>query len=314
MLLSIIIPVYNVEKYLDTCVKSVLKQPFADFEVLLVDDGSTDGSSLMCDSYLKKDSRVRVFHKPNGGLSDARNYGIKFAKGDYLLFLDSDDCLADGSLQQIAASIKKHHGVDFLIGDLINSDGTSYSLKSKACIDSEYTGIDYYSAFNSSILKCAVASIYKNDFFEINNISFIKGRYHEDNDFTPRAYYYAKRVVYTGINFYVRNIRDDSITTHKDKRKNLIDIKYISIGLISFAKDSKNKKFIKVLMNNICSSYLSMFSEANIYQYKPLNRKQFIDKRMAITTAKSFKNYMKALLFCISPRLYVRINRLFRKA
>lgn len=88
---SIIIPVYNVEKYLDACVESVLAQTFADFEVLLIDDGARDCSGALCDAWAAKDSRVRVFHQENQGLSGARNTGIREAKGDYLMFLDSDD-------------------------------------------------------------------------------------------------------------------------------------------------------------------------------------------------------------------------------
>lgn len=88
---SIIVPVYNVEKYIENCVSSVLKQTYGDFELLLVDDGSTDNSPLICDSLAEKDERIKVIHKQNGGVSSARNEGIRQAKGDYILFLDADD-------------------------------------------------------------------------------------------------------------------------------------------------------------------------------------------------------------------------------
>lgn len=99
--ISFIVPVYKVEKYLNQCVDSLLCQTFKDFEVILVDDGSPDGSPAICDSYAEKDERVRVLHKENGGLSDARNVGIMMAKGEYIIFVDSDDfwinehCLED---------------------------------------------------------------------------------------------------------------------------------------------------------------------------------------------------------------------------
>ena len=89
--ISIIVPVYNVQEYLNECVNSVLKQSYENLELILVDDGSTDGSSTMCDEFAIKDARVRVIHKPNGGLSDARNIGLLQAKGKYVCFLDSDD-------------------------------------------------------------------------------------------------------------------------------------------------------------------------------------------------------------------------------
>ena len=92
-LISIIVPVYNVEEYLKQCLDSILEQTFSDYEVILVNDGSTDNSGLICQEYAEKDSRIRYFEKENGGLSDARNYGIEQAQGEYLTFVDSDDFL-----------------------------------------------------------------------------------------------------------------------------------------------------------------------------------------------------------------------------
>lgn len=91
MRFSVVVPIYNVEKYLNQCVDSILSQSYTDFELILVDDGSTDSSPEICDAYAERDDRIKVVHKKNGGLSDARNTGIKIAQGEYLLFLDSDD-------------------------------------------------------------------------------------------------------------------------------------------------------------------------------------------------------------------------------
>ena len=107
---SVIIPVYNVEKYLDTCMESVLCQSFSDFEVLLIDDGATDSSGAMCDAWAVKDTRIRVIHQENQGLSGARNTGIREASGDYLMFLDSDDWWAGPDvLEKVARRIDKTH-------------------------------------------------------------------------------------------------------------------------------------------------------------------------------------------------------------
>lgn len=89
--ISIVVPVYNVEKYLERCIDSILAQTFTDFELLLINDGSKDSSGLICDKYAEKDSRIRVFHKENGGVSRARNLGISNARGRWLCFIDSDD-------------------------------------------------------------------------------------------------------------------------------------------------------------------------------------------------------------------------------
>lgn len=102
MKVSIVIPVYNVEKYLEVCLDSVLEQAYTDYEVILVDDGSTDRSSQICDAYAQQDTRFRVIHQKNGGLSNARNNGAKAATGDYVFFLDSDDCIHPSLLQKMA--------------------------------------------------------------------------------------------------------------------------------------------------------------------------------------------------------------------
>lgn len=91
MLVSVIVPVYNVEKFIHQCIDSILCQTYKAFEVVLVDDGSLDSSGIICDEYAKKDCRVSVIHKENGGLSDARNVGLECAKGEYVIFVDSDD-------------------------------------------------------------------------------------------------------------------------------------------------------------------------------------------------------------------------------
>ena len=115
-MISIIVPAYNCESTLNRCVESVLSQQFKDFELLLVDDGSTDGTPALCDAYAAKDSRVRAFHKPNGGVSSARNMGLDNAEGEWITFVDSDDVLAENALQLIADVVSQQ---DSEIPDLI---------------------------------------------------------------------------------------------------------------------------------------------------------------------------------------------------
>lgn len=103
MLLSFVVPVFNVESYLADCINSIICQPGKDFEVILIDDGSTDESGIICDKYAQLDSRVLSYHKTNGGLSDARNYGIKRASGKYLAFVDADDFIGERAIETIRA-------------------------------------------------------------------------------------------------------------------------------------------------------------------------------------------------------------------
>lgn len=119
MKISIVIPVYNTEAYLPACMDSILSQSFTDFEILLVDDGSKDGSGTVCDGYAAKDGRVRVFHKENGGVSLARNLALENATGDWITFVDSDDRLLDGGLQALVDGI--YDDVDLVMADFIKS-------------------------------------------------------------------------------------------------------------------------------------------------------------------------------------------------
>ena len=106
-LISIIVPVYKVEKYLEKCVKSILKQTYTNLEIILVDDGSPDKCGQLCDELAKTDDRIIVFHKENGGLSDARNYGVERANGEYIGFVDSDDYIHECMYKELYEAIKK---------------------------------------------------------------------------------------------------------------------------------------------------------------------------------------------------------------
>ena len=115
MKVSFILPIYNVEKYLSECVESVLAQTYSDFEMLLVDDGSPDNCPALCDEWARKDSRIKALHKPNGGLSDARNYGLDNAKGDYVVFVDSDDFWVEKDcLERLMNVVDAHSECDFI--------------------------------------------------------------------------------------------------------------------------------------------------------------------------------------------------------
>lgn len=115
MKVSFIIPIYNVEKYLSECVESILAQTYSDFEMLLVDDGSPDNCPALCDDWARKDSRIKALHKPNGGLSDARNYGLDHAKGDYVVFVDSDDFWVEKDcLERLMNVVDAHPECDFI--------------------------------------------------------------------------------------------------------------------------------------------------------------------------------------------------------
>ena len=123
MLLSFVVPVYNVESYLEDCIKSLICQSGNDFEIILVDDGSTDKSGVICDKYARLDSRVVSYHKTNGGLSDARNYGIKRASGKYLAFVDSDDFVGERAVETLREILKDNSSLDVIFMESTNHKG-----------------------------------------------------------------------------------------------------------------------------------------------------------------------------------------------
>lgn len=308
MLFSIIIPVYKVEDYIARCIESVLCQSMTDFEIILVDDGSPDNCPAICDRYAEKDKRIKIVHKINGGLSDARNAGLMIAEGEYVLFLDSDDWLKQNALECFKKEIEMTKA-DIVVGNLINEDGSRYISKQKVVVGKSYSGRDYYLTVNGNIPICAVTSAYKRHFLLSRNLFFLKGRFHEDCEFSPRAYLLANNVVYTNIEHYVRFERNDSITTHLDKRKNLLDILDIANRIFAFS-NSFNYKIKRCLRNTVCKSYLGIFVDADVFQYKHEQFDRYVDKRIVVL---GLKNVLRKALFVLSPRLYVFFAKKRRK-
>ncbi len=305
---SIIIPVYKVEQYLSNCLDSVIRQSYSNWEAILVDDGSPDSCPQICDSFAEKDKRFVVIHKKNGGLSDARNAGLRIAVGDYILFLDSDDEMAKDSLEHFNSYISKQHP-DIAVGNLINTDGTRNIEPTNVILGKCYTGEEYYIACKGNLPIASVTPAYKTVFLKENNLSFLVGRYHEDCEFTPRVYLAAKSVLQTDVEHYIRFIRENSITTKPDQRKNVIDMLFIARRIVRYSKSLNNIRVKRLLRNSICMSYLGSFVGADVFQYKGENYKEYIDKKIVFNNV---KNIVRKLIFVFSPRLYVYLGKKWR--
>lgn len=148
--LSIIIPVYNAEDYLDRCIGSILSQDFSSYEVILVDDGSTDSSPMICDRYSATDPRFRTVHKANGGVSSARNAGIDLAKGEYLMFIDSDDALLPGALKAMADSLE---GEDMVLGGYVTYIDSVPRKELNPPLARSWTGEDMNAFFDAHVRR-----------------------------------------------------------------------------------------------------------------------------------------------------------------
>lgn len=214
MLVSVIIPVYNVEQYLKACLDTVVAQDYSDFEVICVNDGSTDGSSSILNEYVTKYSNISIINQENKGLSAARNAGIRAAKGDYIFFLDSDDWIERGTLKILA---EKQKGEDLLCfnGRRYFDDGTT-ETPDTGIVEDRLTGWEYYNKYALVSRKfhfvCTVLRLYRREYLLNNSLFFEEGIYHEDNLFTPIACYYSKSVKVIPDVLYVYRIREGSIT------------------------------------------------------------------------------------------------------
>ena len=221
MKLSIIIPVYNVEQYLESCVKSVITQTYQDLQVILVDDGSIDSSGALCDQLAKQDTRIQVIHKPNGGLSDARNVGLKVAIGDYVLFLDSDDYYAGKHvLTRLVEGLNKWRNPDVLLFCRIDFYENIHSFRAERPYDEELlntmdTSIQCFASLLQSqrFNMSACFQIIRRSVLVENDIQFTVGLRNEDIDWSILLWHHIQSVKVMNLFAYIYRHRNNSITT-----------------------------------------------------------------------------------------------------
>ena len=219
-LISIIVPVYNVEEYLKQCLDSILEQTFSDYEVILVNDGSTDNSGLICQEYAEKDSRIRYFEKENGGLSDARNYGIEQAQGKYLTFVDSDDFLDKMHLNVLYTALVSNN-VDISIVNYANyqtSNATFYLHTFGEYYEKNYSSeelLDNLAILERNDLSFSTiwGKLYKRSVFSF--LRFPKGVIGEDVALIYKIYTQVDKIVYAHKDTYIYRENDSGITKSK---------------------------------------------------------------------------------------------------
>ncbi len=302
-LFSIVIPVYNTEEYLDRCVSSAVRQTMPDIEILLVDDGSTDGSPALCDSYAARDPRVKVIHKKNGGLSDARNTGIRSAEGEYILLLDSDDHLEENTCELFLPAART--GSDLITGDWIRSQESPEGLNRSVEIRI-WAARDYMkdSLRRGKLRMAAVRYLYRREFLAEQGLAFRCGILHEDEEFTPWALLAAKTITATNVVFYHYILREGSITRQKDLRRNAEDLYQTCLSLEKTYQALEDKQLSLLLRDSLAMKTLSLFQDGRLYRHGG----KFIHKDFVRRNAFTVKTKLKAALFCASPKLYWHIN------
>ncbi len=306
MLFSVIIPIYNVEKYLRECVNSFISQSFKDFEIILVNDGSTDNSGDICDELALKDKRIKVIHKANGGLSDARNAGTKDAIGEYIVYVDSDDyVISENFLEKLS---KHADGCDII------------QYKHQKFIDGEkelfpctynYNGISLNDSFNEKLQKLVEGDAFygmawikaiKRKLLVDNNIEFEVGLLGEDMEWNYHLITNVSSITLIDEPFIAYRQRVNSITT-TTKLKNLTDFIYIlekwSNKVSSEINDEELKKILYGSMAKYYSNLLITYNRV-----KEKNKKAYI---------KQIKSLSWLLKYAMSkrPKLVNKIYRIF---
>ena len=315
--ISIIVPIYKVEKYLVRCVESLMAQDFSSLEIILVEDGSPDRCGEICDNYAKKDTRITAYHKPNGGLSDARNYGLERAHGEYVLFVDSDDYLEPGA----CASLWKEARAGF--ADIIFSKmalekpSVGMARFEKVAEDRFqyhriYSGPAYLmGCLEGDALRVEVIrAMFRRDFLVRNDLYFEYGILHEDEEFTPRALLKAERVVLTDCVYYhYDNSRGDSIMNSTAlNEKKITDRVKIYDALRKLYKTVKPRKLRRLLEDDLSWKYIDCYCAS-----EPKSRKKLGVKRtVVLKCAYKARRRAKALAFALAPNRYA--NRMREQA
>lgn len=308
--ISIVIPVYNIEKYIGACIESVIFPGFDGCEIIIVDDGSTDTSGGICDRYAEKNKSITVYHKQNGGLSDARNYGLERACGEYVLFVDGDDMLSPDACRCLYRETLQAKP-DMVIGGAVLSTPSSAMERFEGIareafeMHKVYSGKEYLTGCLSfgALRVEAWRSLYKRNFLLENKLLFKPGITHEDEEFTPRALLKAETIVLTEKRFYrYNNSRADSITNSTTLNlKKAFDRMTIYEELLNIYKEVQPRKLRRLLQDDVSWKYIDcccLYKMNSVDGFK-------IQRLLPVKTAYHIKRRVKAILFAISPTFYI---------
>lgn len=309
-LISVVVPVYNVEDYIHKCVDSIINQTYRNLEIILVDDGSTDNSGRICDEYAEIDERIKVIHKENGGLSDARNAGIDISKGDYLGFVDSDDYI-DADMYRILMNNMKNADADISTCVRIMYTGDdSIPLceeNTTVCLNS-YDAIKDLFTKNRFVYPMAWDKLYKREMF--SNIRFPVGRLYEDAAVMYHIFEKADKIVATEKQMYYYVKRQGSITSSLYSKKKILHKFENMINAINYYKHIDKKKCTLAKVWN-----LRMIEPIWLEAY--LNDKETA-KFLISQTRRNFtayvwkyagiRQFIKSIIFCLNPVFYEKLK------
>lgn len=311
-LISVIVPVYKVEKYLRRCIDSILAQTYENIEVLLIDDGSPDQSGSICDDYQAKDSRVRVFHKENGGVSSSRNLGLREAKGDYIGFVDADDYISPEMYQSLLNLIEQNNADIAICGyqKEIDKDKFEPYWKDKVQISLDQNEM-ISNLLTNHYYTCAVCSMLFRKSF-ISNIAFDERiKHNEDLLYIYEAMKLAEKAMYISEPYYYYCTTDGSATTSGFSDA-MMDVVYVSEYILEDIKNRipelyslERREFVR--NNIICATSASQNGYSNQEHIKRIQKN--IRKMMPwyLFSSASMGYKFQAMLISTNWNLYKRV-------
>lgn len=306
-LLTVVIPVYNVEKYLKRCVESVLVQEWHNYDILLVDDGSTDSSPQICDDYAKVYDFISVIHKKNGGLSEARNTGILHAKGEYVYFPDSDDWIETDTFLALAEVLEsqKFDIISFNREFIKDEDD---AIVSDSLVTQVFEGKDAFVQMlkHSYITGFANDKIYRKSLFIDNNILFPKGKYYEDLGTNYKLFLSAKKVYATNQKYYHYLIDNLNSITQSWNEKKFSDMFgfYKDIFYSDFVRSQLNQEELQIsqlyYVNGLIHILASLYKSKLDKKYIDITdqvKQELLKHGVSLSQMKEQPNKLKYILF-----------------
>jgi glycosyltransferase involved in cell wall biosynthesis len=269
---SIVVAIYNIDIYLENCIMSLINQCSNKTEILLVDDGSTDKSREICQLYVQKYSNIKYYLKENGGLSDARNFGLLKATKKYVFFVDGDDYLPQNVLRMIDQKINDEYDIISANYRIVTPNKTSDMILNTSSV--EFTGQEYLidKLKINKYVSMVWRNIYNRAFLIKNQLFFEKNLLHEDEEWTPRVFLLASTVFSINDIIYNYQIRSNSISNYNNfesvkNSDHLIKTCYKNKDIFV---DIKNKKLRKLLLNYVADLYLSAVFRGKLYDQKDI--------------------------------------------
>lgn len=308
--ISIIVPIYNVEKYLGQCIQSVLDQTFSDFELILIDDGSTDSSLEICDKYANKDSRIRVIHKENKGVAAARNTGLNLCEGRYICFLDSDDYLEKDYLEYLYRKIENSN-YDFVscTANFVDEDGKFIKRNDYGVNEFEINKDNVFDIYmKSNIIEDVVWNkIYKKEVFK--DLRYVEGLIYEDSEMIIRLLKRIKKALFTKAYKYNYRIRKGSILNYQDSNveNKKFHIKKIDLLMVYelILRELKGTKYENCYIRQILFTCSKLWSDSRFSTTEEKKKSRKVIK-------KYYKNYKKYLfhrgIFSLKEKCYIILN------